>query len=114
MNPSMNTARGEISIREASPKDVFAFRELRLYVLQDSPTAFTADYQGNLSHPSQYWEEMLTVQADESTIFVAEPKTQLIGMAGIARGGSPKTRHSATIWGVYVWPEWRVFILRNN
>ncbi|HEX6035200.1 MAG TPA: N-acetyltransferase, partial [Anaerolineales bacterium] len=26
---------------------------------------------------------------------------------GIARGGSPKTRHSATIWGVYVRPEWR-------
>ena len=28
-------------------------------------------------------------------------------MTGIRRGESPKTRHSATIWGVYVRPEWR-------
>jgi ribosomal protein S18 acetylase RimI-like enzyme len=28
-------------------------------------------------------------------------------MTGVARGGSPKTRHAATIWGVYVVPEWR-------
>jgi ribosomal protein S18 acetylase RimI-like enzyme len=28
-------------------------------------------------------------------------------MTGIARGGSPKTRHSAWVWGVYVKQEWR-------
>lgn len=107
MTESLHPSRREISIREANPGDAIQFRELRLYALQDSPTAFSADYQRNLSHPSQYWEDMLTMHADESTIFLAEHENNLIGMTGIARGGSPKTRHSATVWGVYVKPEWR-------
>jgi ribosomal protein S18 acetylase RimI-like enzyme len=60
-----------------------------------------------LSHPPQYWEDLLTMHADESAIFLAACEDQLVGMTGIARGGSPKTRHRATIWGVYVRPEWR-------
>jgi ribosomal protein S18 acetylase RimI-like enzyme len=28
-------------------------------------------------------------------------------MAGLVRGHWPKTRHSGTLWGVYVQPEWR-------
>lgn len=107
MIPSIATPRGEIFIREAKPVDAVPFRELRLGALQDSPIAFTADYQKNLNHPPKYWEDMLTMQADESTIFLAEHKNNLISMTGIARGSSPKTRHSAWIWGVYVKPEWR-------
>jgi ribosomal protein S18 acetylase RimI-like enzyme len=107
MNRSFSTARGEVFIREANPGDAIQFRDLRLYALQDSPTAFSADYQRNSSHPPQYWEDILSMHSDESTIFIAEQENQLIGMTGVARGGSPKTRHSATIWGVYVKPEWR-------
>ncbi|RPJ24604.1 MAG: GNAT family N-acetyltransferase [Chloroflexi bacterium] len=107
MTQLLTTERGEILIREAKPADAVQFRELRLGALQDSPIAFTADYQKNLSHSLKYWEDMLTMQADESTIFLAEHKSKLIGMTGIARGSSPKTRHGAWIWGVYVKPEWR-------
>lgn len=107
MKQSFTTPRGEIIIREANPKDADQFRELRLHSLQDSPTAFSADYQRNLSHPHQYWEDLLTMHTDESTMFLAEHETLLIGMTGIARGNTPKTRHSATIWGVYMRPEWR-------
>ena len=107
MNEWFRTSRGEILIREASPKDAVPFRELRLYALQDSPTAFSADYQKNLNHPPQYWEDMLNMHADESTMFLAVHENNLIGMTGISRGGSPKTRHSAMIWGVYLRPEWR-------
>jgi ribosomal protein S18 acetylase RimI-like enzyme len=107
MNQSINTSRGEISIREANPRDAPPFRELRLSGLQDSPTAFSADYQRSFNQPTQYWEDMLSAHAEESTIFLAEHENKLIGMTGIARGGSPKTRHSATVWGVYIRPEWR-------
>jgi ribosomal protein S18 acetylase RimI-like enzyme len=107
MNQSIKTSRGEISIREADPRDALPFRELRLYGLQDSPTAFSADHQRSFNQPTQYWEDMLTMHADESAIFLAEHENKLIGMTGIARGGSPKTRHSASVWGVYVRPEWR-------
>jgi RimJ/RimL family protein N-acetyltransferase len=107
MIKSFITRRGAIVIREANPADAVRFRQLRLEALQDSPIAFTADYQRNLNHPSKYWEDLLTMQADESTIFLAEYDNHLLGMTGIARGSSPKTRHGAWIWGVYVTPEWR-------
>jgi ribosomal protein S18 acetylase RimI-like enzyme len=107
MNKSMRTARGEIVIREANPADAAAFRDVRLYALQESPTAFSADYQKNLHHPKGYWEDLLTMHPDESTMFLAQLADRLLGMSGIGRGSSPKTRHSATIWGVYVMPEWR-------
>lgn len=107
MKASLQTSRGVIVIREATPMDAIPFRELRLYALQDSPTAFSADYQKNLSHSKQYWEELLTMNGDESTIFLAVHENSLIGATGIVRGGTPKTRHSATVWGVYVRPEWR-------
>ena len=107
MNRFITTLRGTITVRDATPADAMSFRELRLEALQDSPTAFSADYQKNLNHPAKYWEDMLTMEADEATIFLAEHESKLIGMTGIARGHSQKTRHSAWVWGVYVTPEWR-------
>lgn len=104
---SLATPRGKVLIREVKPTDAVQFRELRLGALQDSPVAFSADYQANLNYPAKYWEERLTMQPDESTIFLATNKGNLIGMTGIARADSPKTRHSAWIWGVYIKPEWR-------
>lgn len=43
----------------------------------------------------------------EAAIFFAEHEDHLIGMTGIARGRSPKTKHGAEVWGVYVTPQWR-------
>jgi len=107
MTYSFTTPHGIIIIREASPTDAIPFRELRLGALQDSPIAFTADYQRNLNHPLEHWENMLTMQPDESTIFLAANESNLIGMTGIARDSPPKTRHDPWIWGVYVKPDWR-------
>lgn len=107
MNRSITTSRGEILILEAKPTDAPQFRELRLGALQDSPLAFSADYERNQSYPTKYWEDMLTMHSDEATMLLARHENELIGMTGIARGGSPKTRHGATVWGVYVKPEWR-------
>ena len=104
---SLETPRGNVMICEAHPSDAVLFRELRLEALQDSPVAFSAEYQRNLSHPPKYWEDVLTMHPDESTIFLAKQENNLIGMTGVARGGSPKTRHAVTIWGVYVTPDWR-------
>lgn len=104
---SFATIHGNLVIREATPADAVRFRQLRLDALQNNPIAFTADYQKNLNHPAKYWQDLLTLQADEATIFLAEHEENLIGMTGIARGGSPKTRHAAWVWGVYVCPEWR-------
>jgi ribosomal protein S18 acetylase RimI-like enzyme len=107
MNQELTTPNGAVLIRQATSADAAQFRELRLSALQNSPTAFGADYQKSLHEPLQYWEERLTFHPDEAALFLAQHHNDLIGMTGIVRGSSPKTRHSATIWGVYVRPEWR-------
>lgn len=103
---NIETKQGSVIIREASASDAMEFRKLRLDALQDSPVAFPADYAINVNHPMSFWEDRL--KTDEiGTIFFAEHENQLIGMTGIRRGESPKTKHNANIWGVYVRPEWR-------
>jgi len=104
---SFATPLGTIVIREANLADATSFRELRLEALENSPIAFSADYQKNLTHPIKYWEDLLSPHPDESTMFIGEYEGKLIAMTGIMRGNSPKTRHSAWIWGVYVTPTWR-------
>jgi hypothetical protein len=65
MTRSISTDRGEILIREANPVDAMQFRELRLEALRDSPIEFSADYEKNMNQPPHYWEDMLTMQADD-------------------------------------------------
>jgi ribosomal protein S18 acetylase RimI-like enzyme len=107
MHPiTLETQRGSITVRAATISDTDEFRTLRLDAIQDSPIAFPADYKVYINHPVSFWENRLT--SDEiRTIFFAEHENRLIGMTGIHRGELPKTRHSATIWGVYVRPAWR-------
>jgi GNAT superfamily N-acetyltransferase len=103
---TLDTQRGSIVVRAATISDIDEFRALRLDGIQDSPIAFPADYTVYINHPVSFWEDRLT--SDEiRTIFFAEHENRLIGMTGIYRGELPKTRHSATIWGVFVRPEWR-------
>ncbi|MBK9927766.1 MAG: GNAT family N-acetyltransferase [Anaerolineales bacterium] len=106
MSRSLATKQGTVFIREANLGDVVQFRELRLFALQDSPTAFSADYEVNANHPMSFWESRLKPD-EHGTIFVAEHNSQLVGLTGIRKGESPKTKHNALIWGVFVRPPWR-------
>jgi len=103
---SITTERGVIVIREANMGDVVQFREFRLFALQESPTAFSADYQVNHDLPMSFWEGRLRFDG-HGIIFFTEHDSKLIGMTGVRQGETPKTRHGAYIWGVYVRPEWR-------
>jgi RimJ/RimL family protein N-acetyltransferase len=100
------TTRGPVIIREATSADVTQFRDLRLFALQDAPTAFSADYQAYLNRPMSFWESRLDF-GEHGTMFLAEHGGNLIGMTGIHQRESPKTKHSADILSVYVRPEWR-------
>ena len=107
MIQSLKTPRGTIVIRQSNLADAWNFRDLRLEALQDSPTAFSMDYQRSFNYPAKHWEDALAMDDNESAIFFAEHERHLIAMTGIARGRSPKTRHGADIWGVYVSASWR-------
>jgi RimJ/RimL family protein N-acetyltransferase len=103
----ISTSKGNVIIRQAVLADVPAFRELRLQALHDHPTAFAMDYESTLSQPETYWQERLGGLGKENMIYFAEHEGQLAGMCGLYWRESPKIRHSATIWGVYVRPQWR-------
>jgi RimJ/RimL family protein N-acetyltransferase len=98
-----------IKIRACLETDAPAFRELRLEALRQHPEAFSADYTTNEQALLSFWTERVSHPADdpEQTIFFAVADQMLVGMCGIRRDSSAKTRHSAMIWGVYVRPAWR-------
>jgi RimJ/RimL family protein N-acetyltransferase len=95
-----------VSIRPATVDDAEAFRELRLEALRTSPTAFSADYDTDASYPISYWQARLQPN-DNNAILFAVADNKLVGMCGLYREISPKTRHFGVIWGVYVNQAWR-------
>jgi RimJ/RimL family protein N-acetyltransferase len=103
----LKTPNGPISLRPAQESDALAFRELRLEALRNHPEAFSADYALNEAEPPTFWSNRLRTLGNDGRLYFAIHEDKLIGMCGIGRGNSPKTRHSATIWGVYVKSAWR-------
>ena len=112
MLASLKTVKGIVSIRAAQAGDVEQFRDLRLFALRDSPTAFSSDYADQATHPISFWKNRLT--SDEQALLIfAEYDGYLIGMSGVRIGESNKTKHSAGIWGVYTRPDWRGLRIAN-
>ena len=103
------TSKGNITIRPAVPGDAAALRELRIEALADRPEAFAADHAAAVADSPQVWADMVMKNAwdNRGVICVASTEDRLVGMTGLGRGHWPKTRHSGTIWGVYVSPDWR-------
>jgi RimJ/RimL family protein N-acetyltransferase len=109
MMSTIDTPRGPITIRPTREDDTTAFRELRLEALRAHPEAFGADYEESLTRPIERWRQNVRDGAgtELGITYVAEAGGALIGMTGIYRGSGAKMRHRATIWGVYVRPDWR-------
>jgi RimJ/RimL family protein N-acetyltransferase len=95
-----------LPIRQATVADAAALRELRLEALQLHPEAFGSDYEKEAAQPAADWVQRLSSPADRA-VFVAEGGSRLVGMTGIYRSENIKSKHNATIWGVYVRPAWR-------
>ena len=104
-NLSAHTA----NIRLALPADAENVRLLRLEALAAHPAAFGADLEQNQKQSVEDWAERIAAYQREETglILVAEVGSQLVGMCGLARGNSPKTRHTSFIWGVFLQADWR-------
>jgi RimJ/RimL family protein N-acetyltransferase len=109
METSITTPRGTVTIRSAREEDAPVYRDLRLEALRNHPEAFSADYGANLAQPMTFWADRLRLNNPDSVVmlYFAVHDQQLIGMCGMTHTNSPKLRHSSTIVGMYVQPDWR-------
>jgi len=102
----IQTWKGDLELRPAALGDMQTFQQLRLKALHDHPEAFSADYITHLEGGGEIWKRYLDYSKNAILYFVAYHE-ELVGMTGVRMSTSPKTRHNAEIWGVYVHPEWR-------
>jgi RimJ/RimL family protein N-acetyltransferase len=105
----LSSSKGKLLIRPALPADAASLRALRLEALANHPEVFSADYALSAAESIDAWAERIAAYSREElgVICLASTENELIGMLGLVRGHWPKTRHSASIWGVYVKAGWR-------
>lgn len=96
------------TIRLLGPGDAAAWLSLRLRALREHPTAFTASPEEDARLGEAGVARHFAAPATEAVHFGAFDETgALVGVAHVARSRGDKTRHTATLWGMYVTPDHR-------
>ena len=97
---------GEVRIVTLDPERWAEFRELRLQALRGDPTAFGSSYEESVEEPEAFWRGRLedAQRKVENITLFAEADGRLVGMMGMFRRFRIKTKHVATVFGVYVDP----------
>src|SRR3982751_701328 len=99
-----------MTIRPIIQSDLPAFKALRLEALREHPEAFGSDYHEAQLQPESAWIERITAAVEGKThrIFLADAGAkELAGMLGVYRSHGVKNEHAASIWGVYIRPQFR-------
>lgn len=87
------------AIRRLVPSDARAYRSLMLEAYARHPDAFTSSAEERAALPLSWWE----ARASEM-VFGAFDAGQLVGAAGLSFETREKTRHKASLFGMYVAP----------
>lgn len=103
------TSGGVVVLRPTAEADAPAYRVLRLEALEQAPSAFGADYAQSAALPPEHWRERMRSGAGDAqgVTYVACAGAALVGMTRLSCEESPKTRHYAHLYSVYVTPAWR-------
>jgi GNAT superfamily N-acetyltransferase len=89
----------QFEIRRLGPMDAAIYRDLRLEGLRQHPEAFSASWADEASKPDPWFAERLT----SSFVFGGRiGGAALSGVAGLRVPTSPKLRHKAALWGMFV------------
>ncbi|MEM1182398.1 MAG: GNAT family N-acetyltransferase [Acidobacteriota bacterium] len=95
-----------VVISKLKSEDAEAYRALMLDAYREAPEAFTATVQERLHQPLSWWRERFTGSSQAlCCVFGAFKGGGLVGVAGLRQAPRPRTRHKATLFGLFVHPE---------
>lgn len=90
------------------PKHATQYRALMLDAYGKHPDAFTSSVSERSGLPISWWEDRLTGGvAPKEVVFGCFVDESLAGVVGLAFDGREKARHKATLFGMYVSPQYR-------
>jgi ribosomal protein S18 acetylase RimI-like enzyme len=93
-------------VSELTSDDARAYQELRLFALQESPTAFSSSYDEEINRSLDLIKKRLGDEVAQ-TFGSFNQNGELIGMATLYREQHKKNDHRAFLFGMYVSPEYR-------
>jgi ribosomal protein S18 acetylase RimI-like enzyme len=97
----------EPTIAALTPADAAEYRRVRLRALAEQPESFRASAEDEAARSAEWWQSRLAPRSASNAAFYGgwSGARELVGLAGLLFETRPKTRHTATIVGVYVVPE---------
>jgi len=88
--------------------NVDQYRSLMLLGYEESPAAFTSTLSERAALPRTWWENRLkSGAATGDIVFGACCQEVLAGAVGLSINNRTRTRHKATLFGMYVHPDFR-------
>lgn len=97
-----------MSIQRLIPSHAAAYRALMLEANERHPDAFRSSAAERGALPLTWWEERLVdAPAPVEVVFGAYEEGQLVGSVGLRFASGEKSRHRATLFGMYVRPAFR-------
>jgi ribosomal protein S18 acetylase RimI-like enzyme len=97
-----------VNIRRLVPCDAIEYRQLMLEAYERHPDAFTSSASERAALPASWWESRVKeapLAAD--VVFGAFDDHRMVGAAGVSFEAREKAKHKATLFGMYVPPEFR-------
>lgn len=95
-----------ITIRRLTIADANALHTLRLAALLESPSAFASSYEEECIFTQTAKDARLVAHPDQGA-FGAFSDGVLIGLVAVGRERKRKLAHKASIWGMYIAPNYR-------
>lgn len=97
-----------MSIRRLMVSDAIEYRQLMLEAYETHPDAFTSSASERAALPMSWWEARLDeAPLAREVVFGAFDGDRLVGAAGLSFESREKAKHKATLFGMYIPPEFR-------